>query len=126
MAIPVLSNHDYGSSSRIINLPPATAPGQPATYEQLGTAPIGSITLDFGNIPVFSKTFSFSHVGALITQNVLMTVSAKMPVGVALDELEMDSISVSAYVSAPGIISVLAIANPGPIIGERNFNYQVG
>ena len=38
MAITVLSNQDYNSASRIINLPPAVASGQPATFDQIASS----------------------------------------------------------------------------------------
>jgi hypothetical protein len=108
MSISILSSLDFGGTSRIANLPPAIAPGQPATYEQLGTAPIETVTLDFGSTPVASKLFTFTRSGAIVSQNVLMSVSAKMPAGVDLDELEMDSIGVSAYLTLPplGLVSL--------------------
>lgn len=122
----IVSDLTFTPGAKINNLPVATAPGQPVVFEQLGGgSSITSVTLDFGSTPVFSKQFSFTVSGALLTQNVLISPSAKMPLGVDLDELEMDSINVAAYVSAANTISVLAVASPGPIVGQRNFNYQI-
>lgn len=104
---------------------PAIANGQPATFEQLGGgATIHTIEIDFGSIPIYSKTTTFTHAGATVGQKVLIGVSANMPVGVDLDELEMDSIFVAARVSAVGTIEVIAVAS-SRISGKRNFNYQV-
>jgi hypothetical protein len=88
-------------------------------------ASITAVTLNFGSVPVYSKVFTISHSGAQVSQNVIMVPSAKMPAGVALDELEMDALTVSAYVSAADTITALVTANPGPVSGQRAFNYQV-
>lgn len=122
----VFTDYDF-QGNRIDGLPPAIAPGQPLTYEQLGGgggSTIHSVEINFGSIPIYSKTTTFTHAGATVGQKVLIGVSANMPVGVDLDELEMDSIFVAARVSAVGTIEVIAVAN-GRISGKRNFNYQV-
>jgi hypothetical protein len=125
MPVPIGSDLVFTGGAKITGLPPATAAGQPATFEQLGGgSPIGTVTLDFGLVPVSSKVFTFTRSGITTAQNVLISVSAKMPAGVELDELEMDSIHVSAYVSAIDTITVLATSS-GLLAGLRNFNYQV-
>jgi hypothetical protein len=86
---------------------------------------IQSVTLDFGTDPVYSKQFSFTASGVVTTQNVLISPSAKMPAGMALDELEMDQLHCAAFVSGADTITAIITAMPGPIIGQRNFNYQV-
>ena len=80
-------------------------------------------TLDFGTSPVFSKTFTFAHAGASVTQKVMMSPSAVMPGLLLPDELELDSFSVAARVSAADTIQVVISAIPGPVSGLRNFNY---
>jgi hypothetical protein len=128
MSIPIGSDLTFVNGAKINGLPPATAPGQPATFEQLsgggGGGSIETIALDFGLIPVSSKVFTFARSGATESQRVMIGVSAKMPAGVDLDELEMDSINVSAFVSAVDTITVLATSS-GLLTGQRNFNYQV-
>jgi hypothetical protein len=100
------------------------------TSEQVATTAttgftITPVTLDFGATPVYSKVFTISHSGAQVSQNVIMVPSAKMPAGVALDELEMDALTVAAYVSAADTVTALVTAIPGPVSGQRAFNYQV-
>ncbi len=90
-----------------------------------GGVTIYTKTIDFGSIPRDSITTSFSHIGALINNKVIITASGSMPVGVDLDELEMDTLIASAYVSAADTITVIINAIPGPVSGERNFNYQI-
>jgi hypothetical protein len=89
-------------------------------------SPVNAITLDFGSTPIYSKQFTFSAPGAITSQNVVMVPSAKMPAGLDVDELEMDVLSCAAFVSAPDTITAIVTATPGPITGQRNFNYQVG
>jgi hypothetical protein len=93
--------------------------------EAAGGAAITVKTLDFGALPVTSKTFIFAHAGALTGQNVTAGPSGKMPDGLSADELEMDGLSIAAFVSANDQITAVVTAVPGPVSGQRNFNYQL-
>jgi hypothetical protein len=42
------------------------------------------------------------------------------------DELEMDNFTVATSVTTNGIINLYVTALPGPVIGQRNFNYILG
>ena len=42
------------------------------------------------------------------------------------DELEMDTIGVSAYCVNTGTMIIECVPRPSPIMGKRNFNYIVG
>jgi hypothetical protein len=85
-----------------------------------------TVTLDFGTTPVQAKTFTFAAPGAVIGQRVQMSASGDMPAGVALDELEMDSLQVTAAVSGTDLITALVVASPGPVTGLRAYNYTLG
>jgi hypothetical protein len=93
--------------------------------EQEAYTPVSSITLDFGAIPKRSKKFTWAADGALVGQNVLVVPSAKMPNGLAIDELEMDPLFVAAYVSAPNLVTAIVRSLDGPIKGRRTFNYLI-
>jgi hypothetical protein len=88
-------------------------------------ASVSQATLDFGAVPVFAKTFSFAHAGAAIGQKIMITAAGDMQGALSPDELEMDELSATARVVSPGTIAVIAIANPGPVSGQRNFNYMI-
>jgi Protein of unknown function (DUF2793) len=90
-----------------------------------GGASLSQTTLDFGTAPVFAKTFTFAHAGAAIGQKVMMSAAGDMAGGLPPDELETDELSASARVVSMGTIAVTAIANPGPVSGQRNFNYII-
>jgi hypothetical protein len=90
-----------------------------------GGGNLSQVMLDFGAVPVFAKTFTFAHAGAAIGQRVMMSAAGDMPGGLSADELEMDELTASARVISAGMMSVIAIANPGPVSGQRNFNYLI-
>jgi hypothetical protein len=90
-----------------------------------GGGEIFSTTIDFGSTPSYSLTTNITHNGAVLTDRVMISISANMPPDVDLDELEMDSLIPSAYVSALDTITIIVNAIPGPITGQRNFNYQI-
>lgn len=89
-----------------------------------GGGAIYSTTVDF-TLESYSLTVSFTHAGALTSNKIIMVPSADMPAGLSVDELEMDNFTVAAYVSAADTITAVITAIPGPVRGERNFNYQI-
>lgn len=70
MAIPVESNLFFANGAKIEGLPPATAPGQPATFEQLG----GGVPVEVAivNIPTQAQAHEaeIARPGTLATQNI--------------------------------------------------------
>jgi Protein of unknown function (DUF2793) len=90
-----------------------------------GGASISQTTLDFGNAPIFAKTFSFAHAGAAPGQKVLMAAAGDLGGALSPDELEMDGLTASARVASPGTITATILAHPGPVSGPRNFNYLI-
>lgn len=77
------------------------------------------ITLTFGPIAKYQQTFTVNDPLAITANKVLVFPTPDS------DEYEMDALSCTAYVSAPGVITVFAAANPGPIIGSRSFAYTL-
>lgn len=90
-----------------------------------GGVAIYSTTIDFGTTESYSLVVSFTHTGALTSNKIIMVPSADMPAGLSLDELEMDNFTAAAYVSTADTITAVITAIPGPVKGERNFNYQI-
>lgn len=89
----------------------------------------GSVTMyttavDFGSTGVRSKTFDAAVVGVTSGQKVVAQLSANMPAGVALDELEMDPIVVAAHATAVDTVRIIA-ASTGWLRGQRNINLLV-
>lgn len=80
-----------------------------------------SVVVTFDATPFATKTTTFAHVGATLSQRVIVTEDGES------DESEMEPLLVSAWVSAAGIISLRATTSTGaPLVGSRRFNYQVG
>lgn len=70
-----------------------------------------------------SIQFTASIAGA--TPQMRVTISPLPPNGNE-DEMEMDGIIGSGYVSAPNIVTVYLVAYPGPIAGIRPINILLG
>jgi hypothetical protein len=85
---------------------------------------ISTVEIDFGTLPVYSKTFDL-NVTCSLNQPVIVSVSLNMPVGVDLDELEMDSIELAAHCTATNNLKVIATSR-SPVTGKRNINYILG
>ena len=78
-----------------------------------------TVVLDFGSIPVYAKSLSFVDVDILATSKVIMTSAGTS------DELEMDNFACAVKPSTGSAI-VYATALPGPVTGNRTFNYIIG
>ena len=88
---------------------------------------VKTVTVDFGNVPITSLSFSISDSSA--TTSSLITISPSASTANSVyggDELEMDNFALSAYCTTNGTITVQAIPRPSPVWGKRNFNYIVG
>jgi hypothetical protein len=94
-----------------------------------GAAGSGStvINIDFGNLPMYSKTVSFAAAGATTSSNISMRASpSTASTSLGGDELEMDNFTCSAYCLVNGTIIAYITAVPGPVRGKRNFLYTIG
>lgn len=88
---------------------------------------VKTVTVDFGNVPVTSLSFSISDSSATTSSLITITPSASTANSAyGGDELEMDNFALSAYCATNGTITVQAIPRPSPVWGKRNFNYIVG
>lgn len=84
-----------------------------------GTASLAQATVDFGSVPVQSKSFVVVDAALSATSKVVITAHAES------DELEMDMITYAALPGS-GQMTVFASALPGPVSGTRKFNYLIG
>jgi hypothetical protein len=88
---------------------------------------VKTVTVDFGNVPV--NSYSFSIADSAATTASLITISPSASTANSAyggDELEMDNFGISAYCAVNGTIIVQAVPRPSPVWGKRNFNYIVG
>jgi hypothetical protein len=91
-------------------------------YSQFSVVPV-----NFSNTPVYTTSTTVSDsravVGAVVIAHPSATTGTNILGG---DELEMDNFTVAASVTTNGIINLYITALPGPVIGQRNFNYILG
>lgn len=86
----------------------------------VGGAP-SSALVTFGTAPLTMQTGTIAHVGATVGQRVTASVDGES------DEVDLEPLTVSAWVSATDTISVRASTlNSGAFFGQRRINYQVG
>lgn len=101
-----------------------------------GNAVIGSfysnvqrVTIDFGNTSAYNTVAYISDSRAQVGAKVFVTPSAYTANSAAQlggDELEFDNFFCAANVVAAGNIAVYVTAFPGPVKGQRNFDYILG
>lgn len=84
-----------------------------------GAATQKQVILDFGSVPSYSKAIVFTDVDITPTSKVVMTAHAES------DELEMDGFVCSAQCGS-GTATAYIHAVPGPVTGQRKFNYLIG
>jgi hypothetical protein len=87
---------------------------------------VTEVEIDFGSVPVPSKSFVITEALASPTSKIIPSPSSKTATGrVGTDDMEWDMISLSA-VPGSGSFTLYAVANPGPVVGKRNIQYIVG
>jgi hypothetical protein len=87
----------------------------------------GVAAVNFSNTPVYTTSTTISDSRAVVGATVILTPSATTGTNIlGGDELEMDNFTVAASVTTNGIINLYITALPGPVIGQRNFNYILG
>ena len=129
----VYTNQTYNDPSWITGLSPSKisfTTGPSITYQGSGspnfTVKSTTTSLNFGNNPISSRTFTISDAAALTTSRIVMTPHPTTDNGaLGGDEFELDPIAVSAVCTANGVISVFASSLQGPVKGIRNFQYVV-
>lgn len=91
-------------------------------YSQFSVVPV-----NFSNTPVYTTSTTISDSRAQVGAIVIVTPSATTGTNIlGGDELEMDNFTVAASVTTNGIINLYVTALPGPVKGQRNFNYILG
>lgn len=102
----------------------------------VGNTTIGSfysyfkrVTVDFGNVAAYNKTIYINDERAQIGARVFVTPSAyttNVFAQFGRDELEFDNFLCAANVVAAGNIGLYITSYPGPVKGQRNFDYILG
>ncbi len=88
---------------------------------------VKTFTVNFGNSPVYSSSFTIADSAATTSSRITVTASSSNAnSALGGDELEMDNFSVGAVCNSTGNITVQIVPHPGPVQGVRNFNYIVG
>lgn len=112
MSVPVLSDLVRAGTSAFAG----GGGGSAVVYEEV---------IDF-TVGRRSGTFVVNVPGAMTSQRVVAAVSGNMPAGVSFDELEMDPLTVTGYVSAADTVTLRVSSLGGPIKGQRNINMMIG
>ena len=88
---------------------------------------VRTATVDFGNTPTQSGSFTITD-NAATTNSRIVVYESSSTANSALggDEYEMDGIVYSAYCTVAGTITVSAVSRPSPVQGKRNVNYIIG
>lgn len=90
-----------------------------------GSAVVHERTVDF-TVSRKSGVFSVTVPGVLTSQRIVASVSGQMPAGVSFDELEMDPLTVTGFVSAADTVTLLVASLGGPVKGQRNISMMIG
>lgn len=78
------------------------------------------VDVDFGAIPIHSKTIDVTDASALTTSRVFCSIRPDS------DEYEMDTIHCSGYCQVNGTVRLIVSGIPGPISGIRKITYWLG
>lgn len=91
-----------------------------------GSVSVAEVTVNFTSARAI-QTFTVAVPGATVGQKVMAAISAKMPAGVDMDELEMDPLTVAAAVTAADVVTLIVTSVTGSRIrGQRNINLILG
>jgi hypothetical protein len=104
----------------------ASVAGNIATVSATGSSnSFTMITVNFGTLPVRTKTFIITDSNVSPTSHLIISQSGTAAPGRQSDENEMDPILFSG---TPGSGQFILIANAltGPITGKYNVNYVIG
>ena len=83
------------------------------------------VEINFGDTPTRSKTFTISDAAVTSTTRVAVTPSGKVAAGRVGDDWAWDGLILSAL-SGAGSFALTALAVPGPVVGKRYVQYQLG
>jgi len=88
-----------------------------------------ALSINFGNTPAYTKVAYIAEPTANIGDKVIVTPTAfttNTYAQLGNDEFEFDNFMCVANVIAAGNIAVYITSYPGPVKGERNFDYVIG
>jgi hypothetical protein len=83
------------------------------------------VEVDFGTTPVFDAQFTVVDALVSAASKVAVVESGKTATGRTAGDSQWDSIAATADPGA-GTMTVYAVALPGPVVGKRKLQYQVG
>lgn len=101
------------------------------TVNKFATVFFGSTKVNFGTEPIYETVYYFNDSRANVGANVTVVSSAYTSnnqfgsTELGNDELIFDNFHISANVITTGNIALYITPSPGPIKGERNFNYII-
>jgi hypothetical protein len=100
---------------------------QGGTSKQVGT--LGLIwkvaEIDFGTKPQWSQTFTITDAAVASTSHIAVACSGQVATGRTGDDWAWDALVLTA-VSGTGSFALTAYAIPGPVVGKRKIQYQIG
>lgn len=102
----------------------ATGPAGPTGPAGAG-ADWTAVEIDFGTTPVWDKTFTITDAAVTALSNVAAVTSSVTATGRVGNDAVWDSLVLSATPAA-GSFELSAMAIPGPIVGRRVVQYQIG
>ncbi len=82
--------------------------------------------IDFGSTPINSKIFTITEASATATSKILVSVAYDAPTGKELDELEMDTLYVTAGNASAGQFDLIVSAIDGSYLHDKfKINYLI-
>jgi hypothetical protein len=81
--------------------------------------------IDFGTDPVWDKTFTITDASVTSTSHIIVAPSGKVATDRVGNDWEWDGLTMSALPAAGSFI-LTALALPGPLVGKRFVQYQIG
>ena len=81
--------------------------------------------IDFGTTPQWSMSFTITDAVSLTTSRIAVSPSGRVAAGRTGDDWAWDSLLLSALPAA-GSFTLTALAVPGPVVGKRYVQYQIG
>lgn len=86
----------------------------------------GRTEIDFGTLPVYQKEFTITDTSVLITSNITASVAYEAPTGKDLDELEMDSLTITCGQATNGTFKILVRSIDNSYLsGKFKINYSI-
>lgn len=90
-----------------------------------GSATWTEVEIDFGNTPIYDAIFTITDASISSTSKVVISPSGKPATGRTADDWQWDGATLSAN-PGTGTATCYAIFSPGPIVGRRKLQYQIG